>query len=61
MYVAAPVIEQGRIIGVLTVETQRTMAPVIKRSERRILWAGALLLGIALLIGRYPSGGSRSG
>ena len=27
------------------------MAPVIKRSERRILWAGALLLGIALLIG----------
>ena len=52
MYVAAPVIEQGRIIGVLTVgKPNSTMAPVIKRSERRILWAGALLLGIALLIG----------
>lgn len=38
MYVAAPVIEQGRIIGVLTVgKPNSTMAPVIKRSERRIL------------------------
>ncbi|BBU86901.1 hypothetical protein EIMP300_83010 [Escherichia coli] len=27
------------------------MAPVIKRSERRILWASAILLGIALVIG----------
>jgi two-component system sensor histidine kinase CreC len=27
------------------------MAPVIHRSERRILWAGGALLGIALLIG----------
>ncbi|WP_061796939.1 two-component system sensor histidine kinase CreC [Serratia ficaria] len=52
MYVAAPVIEQGKIIGVLSVgKPNSTMAPVIKRSERRILWAGALLLGIALLIG----------
>ncbi len=52
MYVAAPVMEQGKIIGVLSVgKPNSTMAPVIKRSERRILWAGALLLGIALLIG----------
>lgn len=52
MYVAAPVLEQGKIIGVLSVgKPNSTMAPVIKRSERRILWAGALLLGIALLIG----------
>ncbi|QUY47794.1 two-component system sensor histidine kinase CreC [Serratia plymuthica] len=52
MYVAAPVREQGNIIGVLSVgKPNSTMAPVIKRSERRILWAGALLLGIALLIG----------
>lgn len=52
MYVAAPVREQGNIIGVLSAgKPNSTMAPVIKRSERRILWAGALLLGIALLIG----------
>lgn len=52
MYVAAPVLEQGKVIGVLSVgKPNSTMAPVIKRSERRILWAGALLLGIALLIG----------
>lgn len=52
MYVAAPVLEQGKIIGALSVgKPNSTMAPVIKRSERRILWAGALLLGIALLIG----------
>ncbi|CAI1160217.1 two-component system sensor histidine kinase CreC [Serratia quinivorans] len=52
MYVAAPVMEQGKIIGVLSVgKPNSTMTPVIKRSERRILWAGALLLGIALLIG----------
>lgn len=52
MYVAAPVLEQGKIIGVLSVgKPNSTMTPVIKRSERRILWAGALLLGIALLIG----------
>ncbi|CAI0702549.1 Sensor protein CreC [Serratia entomophila] len=52
MYVAAPVMAQGKIIGVLSVgKPNSTMAPVIKRSERRILLAGALLLGIALLIG----------
>ncbi|MGS3719819.1 two-component system sensor histidine kinase CreC [Escherichia coli] len=32
-------------------ETNAAMAPVIKRSERRILWASAILLGIALVIG----------
>ncbi|MDY0921389.1 two-component system sensor histidine kinase CreC [Leclercia sp. CFBP8987] len=52
MYVAAPVVDQGRIIGVLSVgKPNSAMAPVIKRSERRILWAGGALLGIALLIG----------
>jgi len=52
MYVAAPVVEQGKIIGVLSVgKPNSAMAPVIKRSERRILWAGGALLGIALLIG----------
>ncbi|XGI78286.1 two-component system sensor histidine kinase CreC [Enterobacter hormaechei] len=52
MYVAAPVVEQGKIIGVLSVgKPNSAMAPVIHRSERRILWAGGSLLGIALLIG----------
>lgn len=54
MYVAAPVVEQGKIIGVLSVgKPNSAMAPVIHRSERRILWAGGVLLGIALLIGLF--------
>ena len=41
MYIAAPVTDNGRIIGVLSVgKPNLAMAPVIKRSERRILWAG---------------------
>ncbi|CAM4210582.1 MULTISPECIES: two-component system sensor histidine kinase CreC [Lelliottia] len=52
MYVAAPIVDQGKIIGVLSVgKPNSAMAPVIHRSERRILWAGGALLGIALLIG----------
>lgn len=52
MYVAAPILSDGRMIGVLTVgKPNAAMTPVIKRSERRILWASALLLGIALAIG----------
>ncbi|WP_432322311.1 two-component system sensor histidine kinase CreC [Yersinia enterocolitica] len=52
MYVAAPVIVEDKIIGVLSVgKPNISMAPVIKRSERKILLAGGVLLGIALLIG----------
>ncbi|WP_312155658.1 two-component system sensor histidine kinase CreC [Lelliottia nimipressuralis] len=52
MYVAAPIVDRGKIIGVLSVgKPNSAMAPVIHRSERRILWAGGALLGIALLIG----------
>ncbi len=40
MYIAAPVMDKGRIIGVLSVgKPNLAMTPVIKRSERRILWA----------------------
>lgn len=57
MYVAAPVVDQGKIIGVLSVgKPNSAMAPVIHRSERRILWAGGALLGIALLIGLVVAG-----
>lgn len=52
MYVAAPVVAENKIIGVLSVgKPNISMAPVIKRSERKILLAGGVLLGIALLIG----------
>ncbi|WP_392433500.1 two-component system sensor histidine kinase CreC [Yersinia sp. HM-2024] len=52
MYVAAPVIAENKIIGVLSVgKPNISMAPVIKRSERKILLAGGVLLGMALLIG----------
>lgn len=52
MYVAAPILHNGKIVGVLSIgKANNTMTPVIKRSERRILWAGGALLGIALMIG----------
>lgn len=52
MYVAAPIVDGERIIGVLSVgKPNAAMAPVIQRSERRMLWASAVLLGIALVIG----------
>ena len=52
MYVAAPLLDNGRIRGVLTVgKPNRTMDPVIARSENKIQLAAFLLLGIALLAG----------
>ena len=43
MYIAAPVMDKRRIIGVLSVgKPNLAMTPVIKRSERRILWAGGV-------------------
>lgn len=52
MYVAAPIMDGTQLIGVLSVgKPNAAMTPVIKRSERRILWASAVLLGIALVIG----------
>ncbi|MFQ6290245.1 two-component system sensor histidine kinase CreC [Yersinia enterocolitica] len=52
MYVAAPVMVENKIIGVISVgKPNISMVPVIKRSERKILLAGGVLLGIALLIG----------
>jgi two-component system sensor histidine kinase CreC len=52
MYVAAPIRSEGEIIGSLTVaKPNKAMEPIIRRSERRIIIAGAVLLGLALLIG----------
>ena len=52
MYVAAPILQNGKIIGSLTVaKPNSTLMPVIRRSENRMLWAAGILFGIALLIG----------
>ncbi|WP_374563521.1 two-component system sensor histidine kinase CreC [Ideonella sp.] len=53
MYVAAPVrARDGGLLGVLTVaKAQSTVAPFVDRAERKILVAGAWLLGLSLLIG----------
>ncbi|HEV8695994.1 MAG TPA: two-component system sensor histidine kinase CreC, partial [Lysobacter sp.] len=53
MYVAAPLHDaRGHIIGVLTVaKPNRAIAPVIARSQAVVIRWGALLLGVALLIG----------
>jgi two-component system sensor histidine kinase CreC len=52
MHVAAPILDGDRIIGVLTVaKANRTMEPVIARSQRNILRNGGWLLGLSALIG----------
>lgn len=52
MHVAAPILDSNRIIGVLTVaKANRTMEPVIARSQRNILRNGGWLLGLSALIG----------
>jgi two-component system sensor histidine kinase CreC len=58
MHVAAPLHDaQGRIIGSLTVaKANSTIAPVIARSQAVVLRWGALLLGIALVVGLIAAG-----
>ncbi|HSW07554.1 two-component system sensor histidine kinase CreC [Aquabacterium sp.] len=52
LYVAAPVLQQGRTIGVLTVaKPVQTLQQFIDRAERKILVAGAWLLGLSLAVG----------
>lgn len=51
MHVAAPIVDGGRIIGVVTVaKPNRTLQPYIDRTERRLglLGGGLILLGLAL-------------
>lgn len=51
MYVAAPVLQDGRIIGSLTVaRPNRSLQPVIEAGQRSILRQGWWLLGLSFLI-----------
>ena len=52
MYVAAPIMDGRRIIGVVTVaKPNRSVQPYIDRSRRRLLWFGSILIAIGLAIG----------
>ncbi|WP_035054584.1 two-component system sensor histidine kinase CreC [Andreprevotia chitinilytica] len=52
MYVAAPIIDQGRIVGVLTVAKPNTaMQPYIDRARAKLWRAGLMLVAVSLLAG----------
>lgn len=52
MYVAAPIKVDGEIIGVVSVaKPNRSLMPYIQRSQRRLGWLGAGLIGLGLLVG----------
>ncbi|SDH04071.1 two-component system, OmpR family, sensor histidine kinase CreC [Pseudomonas benzenivorans] len=52
MYVAAPIRDGERIIGVVSVaKPNRSLQPYIERSQQRLGWLGGGLIGLGLLIG----------
>jgi two-component system sensor histidine kinase CreC len=52
MHVAAPVLQDGRLVGVLTVANPtRSVLPFADASERKVLRAGLALAAAALLVG----------
>ena len=52
MYVAAPIKNDAKIIGSLTIaKPNRTLLPFIERAQKKIIKWGALLLAISLVIG----------
>lgn len=54
MHVAAPILDNGRIVGVLTVaKPNSTVQPFVARSEKLIRERGFLLLAFAALIGMF--------
>ncbi|WAC45698.1 two-component system sensor histidine kinase CreC [Pseudomonas sp. SL4(2022)] len=56
MYVAAPIKDGERIIGVVSVaKPNRTLQPYIERSEQRLAWLGGGLIVLGLLVGALLS------
>lgn len=54
MHVAAPILDGGRIVGVLTVaKPYSTVQPFVERSEKLIRESGFVLLAFAALIGMF--------
>lgn len=52
MYVAAPIKDGERIIGVVSVsKPNASLQPYIERSQTRLTWLGAGLIGLGLLVG----------
>ena len=51
-HIAAPIVREGKVIGVLSLaKATSTVAPFVHRAERKILVGGAWLLGLSLLVG----------
>jgi len=51
-HVAAPIVRNGRTIGVLSLaKATSTIAPFVERAERKILAGGAWLLALSLIVG----------
>lgn len=52
MHVAAPILDQGRIIGVVTVaKPNSSLQPYVDRAEQRLMSLGLGLIGLGLLVG----------
>lgn len=57
MYVAAPIVAEGKLIGVMSLaKPLATVLPYVDRAERRVRRAGYLLLAASALIGLAFSG-----
>ncbi|KIH81185.1 two-component system sensor histidine kinase CreC [Pseudomonas batumici] len=56
MHVGAPITDNGQIIGVVTVaKPNSSLQPYVDRTEHRLLWYGAGLIGLGLLFGALLS------
>lgn len=54
MHIAAPIIDNGEIIGVVTVaKPNRTVLPYVHKAQRNVIYLMALALCIAIAIGGY--------
>ena len=56
MHVGAPIRDNGQIIGAVTVaKPNSSLQPYVDRTERRLLWYGAGLVALGLLLGALLS------